>query len=311
LGERRDKESEVRSQYVVSKDKAVQPEQLGLEQLQAEADEIRTRINRFRTSLGRFFVNKQPLIDLMCVAAVAQEPLLLVGPPGTAKSDLVLKFKDALGLADNDYFEYMLTRFTEPSEIIGPIDINQLRDGRYIRREQGKLPTARIVFLDIDGVLNGHQFNEDADSCSIDPACVQRLNSLLLRNDASYVITSAWRYMISGGAMTHIGFEYMLRTHGVASHRMAGYARKDFDYFFSQLWLRGDDTRGEQIANWLVDCSRMDAPYVVLDDLPPCQFLGHPFVRTDGARWLTDGDVRHADLYLRLQGVKRGRTRHE
>ncbi len=84
----------------------------------------------------------------MLAAAVAQEPLLLVGPPGTAKSDLVLKFKDALGIADDDYFEYMLTRFTEPSEIIGPIDINQLRDGRYIRREQGKLPTARLAFLD-------------------------------------------------------------------------------------------------------------------------------------------------------------------
>ena len=84
----------------------------------------------------------------MVVAAVAQEPLLLVGPPGTAKSDLVLKFKDALGLGEDDYFEYMLTRFTEPSEIIGPIDINQLREGRYIRREQGKLPTARLAFLD-------------------------------------------------------------------------------------------------------------------------------------------------------------------
>ena len=82
------------------------------------------------------------------MAAIAQEPLLLVGPPGTAKSDLVLKFKDALGLGEDDYFEYMLTRFTEPSEIIGPIDISQLREGRYIRREQGKLPTARLGFLD-------------------------------------------------------------------------------------------------------------------------------------------------------------------
>src|SRR5256884_7859024 len=116
--------------------------------LQAEADTLRERINRFRTSLGRFFVAKQEVIDLMTVAAVAQEPLLLVGPPGTAKSDLVLKFKDALGIADEDYFEYMLTRFTEPSEIIGPIDISQLREGRYIRREQGKLPTARLGFLD-------------------------------------------------------------------------------------------------------------------------------------------------------------------
>ena len=123
-------------------------EEWTLEDLQDEADDLRQRLGRFRESLGRFFVDKQDLIDLMLVAAVAQEPLLLVGPPGTAKSDLVLKFKDALGLADEDYFEYMLTRFTEPSEIIGPIDINQLRDGRYVRREQGKLPTARLAFLD-------------------------------------------------------------------------------------------------------------------------------------------------------------------
>src|SRR6478752_10090701 len=123
-------------------------EEASLPDLQAEAEELRRKINRFRTSLGRFFVNKQEIIDLMTVAAIAQEPLLLVGPPGTAKSDIVLKFKDALGMEEGDYFEYMLTRFTEPSEIIGPIDINLLREGRYIRREQGKLPTARLAFLD-------------------------------------------------------------------------------------------------------------------------------------------------------------------
>jgi MoxR-like ATPase len=126
----------------------MQTEEYTLPDLQAEAEDLRRKINRFRQALGRFFVNKQELIDLMVVAAIAQEPLLLVGPPGTAKSDLVLKFKDALGLAEDDYFEYMLTRFTEPSEIIGPIDINQLREGRYIRREKGKLPTARLAFLD-------------------------------------------------------------------------------------------------------------------------------------------------------------------
>jgi MoxR-like ATPase len=123
-------------------------EDLTLAELQAEADDLRKRINRFRQSLGRFFVQKQEIIDLMVVAAVAQEPLLLVGPPGTAKSDLVLKFKDALGLEEEDYFEYMLTRFTEPSEIIGAIDIAELKSGRYIRRKEGKLPTAKLVFLD-------------------------------------------------------------------------------------------------------------------------------------------------------------------
>lgn len=118
------------------------------EDLAPEAGALRDRINRFRAALGRWFVDKQRLIDLMTISAVAQEPLLLVGPPGTAKSDLVLKFKDALGVGEEDYFEYMLTRFTEPSEVLGPIDINLLREGRYVRREKGKLPTARVVFLD-------------------------------------------------------------------------------------------------------------------------------------------------------------------
>jgi MoxR-like ATPase len=124
------------------------PEELSLPELQAEAETLRKKINRFRESLGRFFVNKQEIIDLMTVAAIAQEPLLLIGPPGTAKSDLVLKFKDALGIEQGDYFEYMLTRFTEPSEIIGAIDIRELREGKYIRKKEGKLPTARLVFLD-------------------------------------------------------------------------------------------------------------------------------------------------------------------
>lgn len=122
--------------------------QLPLEVLQGQAQGLRERLNRFRLALGRHFVDKQPLIDLMLIAAVAQEPLLLVGPPGTAKSDLIIRFKDALGIEGADYFEYLLTRFTEPSEVLGPIDINELRSGRYIRRERGKLPTAQLVFLD-------------------------------------------------------------------------------------------------------------------------------------------------------------------
>ncbi|ATB47245.1 AAA family ATPase [Corallococcus macrosporus] len=122
--------------------------ELSLDALASEAHGLRERLNRFRLALGRHFVGKQTLVDLMTVAAVAQEPLLLVGPPGTAKSDLVLKFRDALRIPNEDYFEYLLTRFTEPSEVLGPIDINLLRQGRYIRREGGKLPTARLVFLD-------------------------------------------------------------------------------------------------------------------------------------------------------------------
>jgi MoxR-like ATPase len=119
-----------------------------LEALATRAHGLRERINRFRTSLARHFVGKEKILDLMTLCAVAQEPLLLVGPPGTAKSALVTKFRDALGIPDEKYFEYMLTRFTEPSEVMGPIDIHKLREGSYLRRVEGKLPTAELVFLD-------------------------------------------------------------------------------------------------------------------------------------------------------------------
>ncbi len=120
------------------------------EEIEPKVDQLRQRINNLRRDLHRYWVDKEALIDLMAICTLAQEPLLLVGKPGTAKSDLVVKFVQALGLDtnSNDYFEYMLTQFTEPGEIVGPIDINELKDGHYIRRVGGKLPQARIVFLD-------------------------------------------------------------------------------------------------------------------------------------------------------------------
>jgi MoxR-like ATPase len=71
-----------------------------------------------------------------------------VGKPGTAKSDLILKFCQAIGVPEDAYFEYMLTKFTEPSQIIGPIDIDRLKQGTYWRRTEGKLPEACVAFLD-------------------------------------------------------------------------------------------------------------------------------------------------------------------
>ncbi len=120
------------------------------EEIEGQVEQLRTRVNNLRRDLHRYWVDKEALIDLMAICCVAQEPLLLVGKPGTAKSDLVVKFVQALGMDTNseDYFEYMLTQFTEPGEIVGPIDINVLKEGRYVRRIAGKLPRAKVVFLD-------------------------------------------------------------------------------------------------------------------------------------------------------------------
>jgi len=95
--------------------------------------------------LKEAFVGKDEIIDLLGVSLVAGENLFLLGPPGTAKSALVrelgLRLKGAT-------FEYLLTRFTEPSEIFGPFDIRKLRDGELITNTEGMLPEASLVFLD-------------------------------------------------------------------------------------------------------------------------------------------------------------------
>ena len=102
------------------------------------------------------FVAKDELIELMVVSAMAQEHLLIVGPPGTAKSELVKRFAllchPQTARSQNGtvpYFEYLLTRFTEPNEIFGPVDIKTFQQGGgHHRVTDGLLPRAEIAFLD-------------------------------------------------------------------------------------------------------------------------------------------------------------------
>ena len=67
-----------------------------LDQLEPEIDDIRLRIHQHRRGLKEYFVARDDEIDLAILCAVAQEPLLLVGPPGTAKSDLVVAGDEVL-----------------------------------------------------------------------------------------------------------------------------------------------------------------------------------------------------------------------
>ena len=91
------------------------------------------------------FLGKDEVIRLLLISVLAGEHAVLIGPPGTAKSALIRMFSRLLSAR---YFEYLLTRFTEPNEIFGPVDIAAFREGRYERRVDGMLPQAEIVFLD-------------------------------------------------------------------------------------------------------------------------------------------------------------------
>jgi MoxR-like ATPase len=107
--------------------------------------EVATHLRQVGDVLSRHFLDKQELIRLLLISVVAGEHMVVVGPPGTAKSALVRMFAK---LIDARYFDYLLTRFTEPNELFGPVDIRAFREGSYTRRTQGMLPEAEIVFLD-------------------------------------------------------------------------------------------------------------------------------------------------------------------
>ena len=112
-------------------------------------------------------VGREPLAELIVLAAVAQEHLLVIGPPGTGKSAVVRRVAQTLG---GRYFEYLLGRFTEPSELFGAVDLKKLREGTVETDVSGMLPEADVAFLDevflgstailntLLGVLNERRF---------------------------------------------------------------------------------------------------------------------------------------------------------
>jgi MoxR-like ATPase len=105
----------------------------------------RDKLRRVARELERRFLAREEVIRLLLATILAGEHLLLVGPPGTAKSALL---RTLARLVDARYFEYLLTRFSEPNELLGPIDIRAFREGEFRRRTEHMLPEAELVFLD-------------------------------------------------------------------------------------------------------------------------------------------------------------------
>jgi len=93
----------------------------------------------------RGLVEREALAEMIALAAVAGEHVLVIGPPGTAKSEAVRRIARSV---DSHIFEYLLGRFTEPSEIFGPIDLRRLKEGFVETETAGMLPEADFAFLD-------------------------------------------------------------------------------------------------------------------------------------------------------------------
>lgn len=107
---------------------------------------LKARLAALRDCLATDLIERETPIRLALLGALAGEHLLLVGPPGTAKSELARRLR--LAFQDAPLFERLLTRFTVPEELFGPLSIKALEEDRYHRQTQGYLPSAGFAFLD-------------------------------------------------------------------------------------------------------------------------------------------------------------------
>ncbi|MFS0783459.1 AAA family ATPase [Bacillus sp. 1P06AnD] len=104
------------------------------------------KIKEIQNYLNQTFMEREDIIESLFVSVIARQHMLLIGPPGTAKSALIMEFtKQLTGIS---YFQWLLTRFSTPEELFGPVSLQELEKGVYKRNTANKLPEANIAFLD-------------------------------------------------------------------------------------------------------------------------------------------------------------------
>jgi MoxR-like ATPase len=107
--------------------------------------QFRRRVRASIIDLQRGLLERETEVRLLLLAALCGEHLLLLGPPGTAKSELSRRLSKLTG---GRYFERLLTRFSVPEELFGPLSMKGLENDLYVRQIDGYLPTAEVAFID-------------------------------------------------------------------------------------------------------------------------------------------------------------------
>ena len=104
------------------------------------------KLHEIKRALNTKFFERENEVEGILVALLARQHMLMIGPAGTAKSALSVEL--AKIVEGTSYFQWLLTRFSTPEEVFGPLSLKDLEEGVYKRNTATKMPEAHLVFLD-------------------------------------------------------------------------------------------------------------------------------------------------------------------
>lgn len=110
---------------------------------------VRDKFQRIEEEMNEFFIERNNVIRGLLVSLLSEQNVVFIGPPGTSKSMIVKELSKRIKSdSDEDYFEWLMTKFTKPEEILGPMMIEELIKGKVKFNPEYKLPKAKIAYLD-------------------------------------------------------------------------------------------------------------------------------------------------------------------
>ncbi len=169
--------------------------------------------------VGAGLVERERQARCLVLAALCGEHVLFIGPPGTAKSELARRLHRVVG---GRYFERLLTRFTVPEELFGPLSLAALDEGRYERDIDGYLPTASIAFLDevfkansailnaLLTLLNEREFDQGVHRIAVPLACVVAASNEVPEEEALRAFFDRFLFRCAVTPVSEQGFRALL-----------------------------------------------------------------------------------------------------